>query len=77
MKTIKKNVMILTLALFGLGIIGNNVSYGTATIKEGKQTLIGTDPCTGFYCCCPGTRTCGADNCPEEVCEDVMYPIGQ
>jgi len=28
MKTIKKNVMILTLALFGLGIIGNNVLIG-------------------------------------------------
>jgi len=29
MKTIRKNVMVLTLALFGLGIIGNNVLYGT------------------------------------------------
>ena len=29
MKTIRKNLAILMLALFGLGIIGNNVLYGT------------------------------------------------
>ena len=29
MKRIRKNLAILTLALFGLGIIGNNVLYGT------------------------------------------------
>jgi len=28
-KKLRKNVAILTLALFGLGIIGNNVLYGT------------------------------------------------
>ena len=34
MKTIKKNLAILMLALFGLGIIGHNASFGIEVIKE-------------------------------------------
>jgi len=37
MKTIKKNVMVIILALFGLGIIGNNVLYATDEMKEEEE----------------------------------------
>ena len=66
-----KNFAILSIGLFGLMIVGNNVFANEDSLETGegnKGTLYNNSSGTEF-CCCPGTRTCGAaecDTCPDE-----------
>ncbi len=56
-KSILKNVAILTFALFGLGIIGNNVLYAiTSPIEVGVDEIW-----THNYCRCHGEECKGGN----------------
>ncbi len=79
-KKILKNVAILTFALFGLGIIGNNVILAKDTIIEdpgdgggigsNNRDYVGLGPGQGG-CCCPGANFCATYlfPCNPNLCE--------
>ena len=77
-KSILKNVAILTFALFGLGIIGNNVMYAKDSLIENpgdgggneKGTLV-SNQAGDYYCCCDGTRSCSSPACDSTICDGL------
>ena len=81
MKTIRKNLAILTLALFGFGIIGNNVLFGSDTHVNKPSPKGAPDLCDaiwevtfkgGFPDISIECTTGGNYVCP--FCPDVIIP---